>query len=188
MAARRTAALIPRPRRRSTSTSPTPTSRRSRATTRTTRSVIPNWPSAQPARKARPSPPAAVCWPTTAILMAMVTIHVTKRVLYVKNNGGGSTGRVDSPYATLAAAQAASADNDTVYVFTGDGTTAGQSNGITLNHNGERLIGEGVALKGSGVYNGATNPQLRAAGMAPKMSNVAGAGVTISGVGTLSNN
>jgi hypothetical protein len=119
---------------------------------------------------------------------ATVTVHVTKRVLYVKNDGGGSTGRVDSPYTTLAAAQVASADNDTVYVFTGDGTTGGQSNGVTLNHNGERLIGEGVALKASGIYNGVTNPQLRAAGAAPKMSNVAGAGVTITGSGTLSNN
>jgi hypothetical protein len=106
----------------------------------------------------------------------------------VKNNGGGSTGRVDSPYTTLAAAQAASADNDTIYLFTGDGTTGGQSNGVILNHNGERLVGEGVALKASGVYNGATDPQLRAAGTAPKMSNTLGAGVTISGSGTLSNN
>ncbi|HEX7139982.1 MAG TPA: Ig-like domain-containing protein, partial [Vicinamibacterales bacterium] len=113
-----------------------------------------------------------------------VTIHVIKRVLYVKNNGGGTTGRVDSPYTTLAAAQAASADNDTVYVFTGDGTTTGQSNGFTINHNGERMIGEGVALNADGIYNGATNPQLRAAGTAPHMSNT-GNGVTIAKVGTL---
>ncbi|HEV8435222.1 MAG TPA: Ig-like domain-containing protein, partial [Thermoanaerobaculia bacterium] len=114
-----------------------------------------------------------------------VTIHVVKRVLYVKNNGGGSTGRVDSPYATLAAAQASSADNDAVYVFTGDGTTGGQNAGFTLNHNGERLIGEGVALTAAGTYNGSANPQLRAAGTAPKLSNGSGNGVTIAKVGTL---
>jgi hypothetical protein len=116
---------------------------------------------------------------------ATVTVHVTKRVLYVKNDGGGSTGRVDSPYATLAAAQAASANNDTVYVFTGDGTTSGQANGFVLNHNGERLIGEGVALTVSGTFNGSSNPQLRAAGTAPHMANAGGNGVTIAKVGTL---
>jgi hypothetical protein len=117
-----------------------------------------------------------------------VTIHVTKRVLYVKNDGGGSTGRVDSPYATLAAAQAAAADNDTIYVFTGDGTTSGQSSGYVISHNGERLIGEGVALKAVGVYNGATNPQLRAAGSRPKVANAGGDAVKVLGTGTLSNN
>jgi len=117
-----------------------------------------------------------------------VTIRVSKRVLYVKNNGGGSTGRVDSPYATLAAAQAASADDDAVYVFTGDGTTSGQNAGFALNHNGERLIGEGVALHASGTYNAVTNPQLRAAGTRPQISNstVGAAAVTIAKVGTLS--
>ncbi len=118
-------------------------------------------------------------------VMATVTIHVAKRVLYVKNDGGGSTGRVDSPFTTLAAAQAASADNDIVYVFTGDGTTSGQSSGFALNHNGERLIGEGVALTVSGTFNGSTNPQLRAAGTAPQISNSGGVAITVAKVGTL---
>jgi hypothetical protein len=118
-------------------------------------------------------------------VMATVTIHVTKRVLYVKNDGSGSTGRVDSPFDTLAAAQAASADNDIVYVFTGDGTTNGQSAGFTLAHNGERLIGEGVALTVTGTYNGSTNPQLRAAGTAPQIFNAGGVAVTVAKVGTL---
>src|SRR5439155_232137 len=78
-------------------------------------------------------------------------------------------------------------DTDTVDVFTGDGTTTGQLNGFTINHNGERLIGEGVALKASGLYNGVTNPQLRAAGTRPQVSNSAAgaAAVTIAKVGTL---
>jgi Big-like domain-containing protein len=117
-----------------------------------------------------------------------VTIHVIKRILYVKNNGGGTTGRVDSPFTTLAAAQAAAMDNDTVYVFTGDGTTSGQSNGFVISHNGERLIGEGVALKAAGVYNGSTDPQLRAAGSRARIANAAGDAVSIAGAGTLSNN
>jgi hypothetical protein len=117
-----------------------------------------------------------------------VTIHVAKRILYVKNNGGGSTGRVDSPYTTLAAAQAVSADNDTIYVFIGDGTNNGQSVGVILSHNGERLIGEGVALNAAGTYNSVLNPQLRGAGNTrPQISNAAGSAVTITGVGTISN-
>jgi len=118
-------------------------------------------------------------------VMATVTIHVTKRVLYVKNDGGGSTGRVDSPFATLASAQAAAADNDTVYVFTGDGTTNGQSAGFTLANNGERLIGEGVALSVTGTYNGSNNPQLRAAGTAPQIANAGGVAITVAKIGTL---
>ncbi|HUK36460.1 MAG TPA: Ig-like domain-containing protein, partial [Vicinamibacterales bacterium] len=119
---------------------------------------------------------------------ATVTIHVTKRVLYVKNNGGGSTGRVDSPYATLAAAQAGAATNDTVYIFTGDGTTTGQNAGFTLNHDGERLIGEGVALTVSGTYNGTSNPQLRGAGTRPQISNGAGEAVKVAAAsGVISN-
>jgi hypothetical protein len=116
-----------------------------------------------------------------------VTVHVTKRVLYVKNNGGGSTGRVDSPFATLADAQAAAANNDTVYVFTGDGTTTGQDAGFVVNHDGERLIGEGVALTESGTYNASSNPTLRTAGTRPQISNASGDGVKLAGAGSISN-
>jgi hypothetical protein len=108
-----------------------------------------------------------------------VTIHVIKRVLYVSNSAGGSTGRVDSPFSTLAAAQAAATTNDTVYVFVGNGNTTNQAAGFALSHDGERLIGEGVALNAAGTYNGASNPQLRAAGSRPKITNGAGDGVTV---------
>jgi hypothetical protein len=122
------------------------------------------------------------------ITLGTVTIHVNKRVLYVKNNAGaGGSGRVDAPYNTLATAAAAAVDNDALYVFTGDGTTSNQNAGVTLSHNGERLIGEGVALTASGIYNSVSNPALRAAGTRPKIGNSAGNGVTVTGVGTISN-
>jgi hypothetical protein len=117
---------------------------------------------------------------------ATVTIHVTKRILYVKNDGGGSTGRVDSPYSLLLNAQSAAGVNDTVYVFAGDGTTSNQSTGFTLSHNGERLIGEGVALNASGTYNTVVNPTLRVAGSRPKIGNITGGNVvTLTGASSL---
>jgi hypothetical protein len=116
-----------------------------------------------------------------------VTIHVTKRVLYVKNDAGaGGNGRVDSPYDTLATAATAAVDNDTIYVHTGNSTTLNQSSGVTLSHDGERLIGEGVALTVSGTYNSVNGPTLRAAGTAPKLANTGGVAVTVAkGAGTL---
>ena len=112
-----------------------------------------------------------------------VTIHVIKRVLYVNNSAAaGGNGRVDSPYNVLATAATAAVDNDTIYLHTGNGTTSSQSNGVTLSHNGERLIGEGVALTASGTYNSVSNPTLRAAGTRPKISNGAGNAVTVTNV------
>lgn len=75
-----------------------------------------------------------------------VTINVNaQRVWYVKNNAAAGNGRSSNPFNTLAAGQTASAANDTIYVFAGDGTTTGQNAGITLK-DGQRLIGEGVDL------------------------------------------
>jgi hypothetical protein len=115
-----------------------------------------------------------------ATSVGTVTIHVTKRVLYVNNTASaGGNGRVDSPYDTLSIAAAAAVNNDTIYVHTGDGTTSKQNVGVTLSHNGERLIGEGVVLTVSGTWNGVVDPSLRAAGTRPKLSNPAGDGVTV---------
>src|SRR5207253_9225778 len=115
--------------------------------------------------------------------------RVTKRVRSVNNTAAaGGTGRVDSPYNVLATAATAAVDNDTIYLHTGNGTTSGQSNGVTLTHNGERLIGEGVALTASGTYNAVVNPTLRAAGSRPKISNAAGNGVTVLNVSGLLTN
>ncbi|HEX9985548.1 MAG TPA: Ig-like domain-containing protein [Thermoanaerobaculia bacterium] len=76
---------------------------------------------------------------------ATVTITVSSLVWYVNNTTAGGDGRSVSPFNTLAAAQVASGNGDTIYVDRGDGTTNGQDSGIVLEP-GQRLIGEGAAL------------------------------------------
>ena len=51
------------------------------------------------------------------------------------NNLSHSDGTFESPYPTLALAQANSAPGDIIYVFPGDGTTNGMNSGITLQAN-----------------------------------------------------
>jgi len=115
---------------------------------------------------------------------ATVTINVnTQRIWYVKNDAvAGGLGRSTDPFDTLAEAQTASAANDTIYVFTGDGTTGGQNAGITLKA-GQRLLGEGVALTVPVGINGGGNPTtLRAAGTAPLIDNTTGNGVSVTDI------
>jgi hypothetical protein len=102
---------------------------------------------------------------------ATVTLNLTGRVWYVKNNGGGSNGQSQSPFTTLAAAAGASTANDIIFVYNGDGTNSGQDAGIALK-NGQQLLGE---------INGLTvNAQtLVAAGSRPTIGNSGGAGVTV---------
>jgi uncharacterized repeat protein (TIGR01451 family) len=110
---------------------------------------------------------------------ATVTINVINRVWYVKNDAAAGDGRSSSPFNTLAGAQAASAANDTIYIFHGDGATTGQNAGITLKA-GQRLIGEGVALTVPVSVNGGPNPTtLRAAGSQPLIGNAGGFGVSV---------
>lgn len=101
-----------------------------------------------------------------------VTITVTDRVWYVRNNAAaGGTGRSNAPFNTLLAAQTASAINDYIYIHTGDGTNTNQNAGITLK-NGQRLIGQGVALV---VGSFTLNP----AGTRPIIGHTAGSAVTL---------
>ncbi len=112
-----------------------------------------------------------------------VTINVTtERVWYVKNNAApGGLGRSNDPFDTLLEAQTASSVNDTIYVFTGSGTT-GQNTGIILK-NGQRLLGEGVDLTVPVSVNGGPNPtNLRTAGTRPTIGNTTGDGVMVSTV------
>jgi trimeric autotransporter adhesin len=60
------------------------------------------------------------------------------------NNESHSAGTFESPFPTLAQAENASGPNDMIYVFSGDGTTTGMNQGITL-QNGQFLFGSGVA-------------------------------------------
>lgn len=100
-------------------------------------------------------------------------------VWYVKNDGAAGNGRSSSPFNTLAGAQSASAAGDTIYVFTGDGTTSGQNAGIALK-SGQRLIGQGVALTVPVQVNGgAVTTTLNLAGSQPRVGNSAGNGVSV---------
>ncbi|MGI8803070.1 MAG: Ig-like domain-containing protein [Solirubrobacteraceae bacterium] len=77
---------------------------------------------------------------------ATATIHVVNRVWYVRNNDAGANdGRSVSPFHTLAQAQTASSAGDYIFVFKGDGTSAGQNGGIALKAN-QKLIGEAQSL------------------------------------------
>src|SRR5207237_6461786 len=113
--------------------------------------------------------------PTTA--QGTVTLNFTNRVCYVDNtNAGTADVRSNTPFATLVAAQTASATGETIFIYTGTGTT-GQNAGITLKAN-QQLIGQGVAL----VVNANT---LLAAGTNPTITNTAGDGVTLNNGNTL---
>jgi len=96
---------------------------------------------------------------------ATVNLTLASRVWYVKNNGAAGNGQSQNPFNTLAAAQAASAAGDIIYVYNGDGLTTGQTAGITLKNN-QQLIGEGVALVVNTVV-------LKAAGTQPQITNAA---------------
>jgi hypothetical protein len=87
-----------------------------------------------------------------------VTVHRIGRVWYVKNDAAADgLGRSSDPFDTLAEAQTASAADDTIFVFAGDGTTAGQDAGIVLK-NGQRLIGQGAELSLNVGLNGNAAP------------------------------
>ncbi len=114
-----------------------------------------------------------------------VTINVKNRVWYVRNNTSGTSGRSHDPFATIAAAESASAAGDTIYIFTGDGSTSGQNAGFVMKTS-QRLLGAGVALDVPVSVNGGPNPTvLLAAGTRPSIGNAGGSGVTalnVSGV------
>ncbi len=60
------------------------------------------------------------------------------------NNLSHSLGTYESPYPTLALAQANSGPNDILYIFPGDGSTTGMNGGIFLQDN-QRFWGSGIA-------------------------------------------
>lgn len=71
---------------------------------------------------------------------------MAQRVFYVDNTAApGGDGSLDRPFNTLAGASAAAnSPGDVIYIHTGDGTTTGQDQGITLNLAGQSLIGAGA--------------------------------------------
>ncbi|PKN94770.1 MAG: hypothetical protein CVU44_02890 [Chloroflexi bacterium HGW-Chloroflexi-6] len=115
-----------------------------------------------------------------------VTINVnTQTVWYVNNDAAaGGLGRSSDPFDTLAEAQAASAANQTIYVFHAGGDLTGQNAGILLK-DGQRLIGEGVELTMPVVLvhqgvNGPNPTSLKAAGSHPRIGNTGGNGISVS--------
>jgi Putative Ig domain/Bacterial Ig domain len=107
-----------------------------------------------------------------------VSIVVTNKVWYVRNNaGGGGTGLSTSPFNTLTAAETASAAGDYIYVHNGDNTTNNQNAGITLKDN-QRLIGSGSALTVNGN-------SLAVAGTKPLIGHSNGNAVTLANGNTL---
>ncbi|HEY0144233.1 MAG TPA: Ig-like domain-containing protein [Thermoanaerobaculia bacterium] len=111
--------------------------------------------------------------------IATVQLNFHGRVWYTSNTAApAGLGRANDPFTTLAAAEGASTGGDTVYVFNGNGTTAGQNAGFTLKDS-QRLIGEGVALTINASLNGNPAPAVLApAGSKPRITNLAGSGVT----------
>ena len=81
----------------------------------------------------------------------------------------GGDGSAEKPFDTLAAAQAAAGEYSIIYVRQGDGTSAKQNQGITLDKVGQRLIGSGVDL----VFD--TSEFKTANGLAPKSVMLAAA-------------
>lgn len=109
-----------------------------------------------------------------------VTVVSAYRVWYVDNAGvAPGDGRDASPFTTLKAAESASAAGETIFVRSGNGTTAGYDEGIVLKMS-QSLTGQGVPASVTSTLNGQT-VVLLAAGSAPTVTRTdAGATVQIS--------
>lgn len=103
----------------------------------------------------------------------IVSIIIENVVWFVKNDAAaGGDGTQAAPFDALADAESASSDNDFIFIYNGDGTNSNQASGITLK-DGQKLIGEGVALQTS------TGFELVAAGTKAVITNTAGNAVTL---------
>ena len=80
---------------------------------------------------------------------ATVTINLSERIWYVRNNSPvtPAQGNDQAPFTTLLQAQNASDANDTIFVFTGDGTSTGQVVAPFTLQSGQKLLGQGVGLR-----------------------------------------
>lgn len=96
-------------------------------------------------------------------------------VLFVDNTSS-SAGTYESPYPTLAQAEAASSPGDIIYVFPGDGTTTGMNMGITLQPN-QKFWGSGVSHPLVTTQGGVSIPS-QSAGL-PLLTNTTGSGITL---------
>lgn len=76
---------------------------------------------------------------------AQVTISLNQTAWFVNNSAAAGDGSQGSPFTTLKAAETASSNGDIIFVFAGDGTSAGQNEGIVLKPN-QQLLSERVGL------------------------------------------
>ena len=104
---------------------------------------------------------------TVANATGTLSLPIAGQVWYVRNNEpAGGDGTSDTPFDTLAEAEAASGTGDTVFVFDGSNTTTNLDTGYAMNAN-ERLIGESrpLSLDPDG---GGPLPTVAAASRAPR--------------------
>jgi len=92
------------------------------------------------------------------------------------SNLSSSNGTIESPFSTLAAAEASSGVGDVIYVFPGDGTTNGMNTGITLKDR-QRFLGSGVPHFFETTIGGVLIPPHST--LNPSISAAAGAVVTL---------
>ncbi|HEX8362471.1 MAG TPA: Ig-like domain-containing protein [Longimicrobium sp.] len=122
-----------------------------------------------------------------SLTSAPATVKVTSsaRVWFVNNTADApGDGRDGSPFTTLKGAETASSAGEAIYVFAGNGATAGYDEGIVLRA-GQALNGQGVTADYTATLNGQV-VTLLPAGAAPQLTrNGAGATVAISTGNTL---
>lgn len=99
------------------------------------------------------------------------------------DNTSASLGTYESPYPTLAEAEANSSPNDIIYVFPGDGTTKGVDTGITLSDY-QKLWGSGYAQTLATTLGKATMPVMSSSTfngvtITPIITNTSGPVVTL---------
>jgi hypothetical protein len=107
-------------------------------------------------------------------------------VVHVDNSAAaGGDGSFETPFDTLAAAEAAAGANEIIYVHAGDGTTTNMSSGITIDDVGQKLIGSGsnvtfgdLGLDALGL-NIPSEATVFAATSAPVITNTGGDGVRL---------
>jgi hypothetical protein len=92
------------------------------------------------------------------------------------NNTSGSNGTFKDPFATLLEAQNSSKPGDYIYVFSGDGTTSGMSDGFTM-QTGQTLAGSGVPLVVSARNGTVTIPSFTSTN--PQITSTTNNGITI---------
>jgi hypothetical protein len=92
------------------------------------------------------------------------------------DNTSSSQGTYESPFPTLFQAEYASAPNDIIYVFPGDGTTTGMDMGIALQNN-QDLFGSGITHTISTTKGNIKIPAF--SGSSPVITNTPGSVVTL---------